>query len=230
VKHFSAEPQVRLARAKALLRSSNPSKAVEQLKTLPATPGWVAESALATARLMLRHGKPADALKTLEKMAHFRRTARLWYALRAAMGLRNYDLAWPIAEELAKRLADRGDMDALRVQRYRFYRTINFLGRKSRQYGRALRLLNSRKEPFGGEVDRLGALVEIYQAAGMHSQAARAMDELMQYQVVKPRVLRVCEEVYRAVKDDGAEEACRQRRLWLDPEPTSPPLWPKNKK
>jgi hypothetical protein len=227
LKHFRDEPQVRLARAKALMRSQTPAKAVEVLKTLPTTPGYIAEAALLTARLQLRHGKPRDALKTLENMGRFRKTARLWYELRAAMGLRNFELALPIAEKLSRRLADRSDMDALRVQRYRFYRTINFLGRKSRRYARVLRLLNSRREPFGGEIDRLGALVEVYQAAGMREQAARSMDRLLEYQVVKPSVLKICEEVYRAVKDQGAAGACRDLRLRLEPEPTHPSLWPK---
>jgi spermidine synthase len=226
LKHYRDEPQVRLARAKVLLLANRPQKVVEMLKTLPTTPGYVAEAALVTGQMMLRLGKPREAFETLKNMRHFRPTMRAWYQLRAMMAMRRFDEAWPLAETLSSRLADRSDMDALRIQRHRFYRTINFLGRRSRAYSRALNLLNSRKEPHGGEVDRLGALVEIYQAAKQHDQAARVMDELLLYQIVKPKVLRVCEEVYRSVKDDAAADACRDRRLRLAPKPAQPPLWP----
>ncbi len=225
LKHYRDEPQVRLARAKALVRSPRPQQAVEMLKTLPTTPGYVAEAALVTGRMMMRLEKPREAYESLKNMRHFRPTMRLWWQLRALMAMRRFDEAWPLAEKLSKRLANRSDMDALRIKRHSFYRTVNFLGRSSKAYDRALRLLNGRKEPLSGEVDRLGALVEIYQAAKRHKQAARAMDELLLYQIVKPKVLRVCEEVYRAVKDDAAANACRNRRLRLDPEPRVVPLW-----
>ena len=227
LKYYRDEPQVRLARAKALVRSTRPQRAVEMLKTLPTTPGYIAEAALATGKMMMRLEKPREAYETLKNMRHFRPTMRLWWQLRALMAMRRFDEAWTLAEKLSTRLADRSDMDALRIPRHRFYRMVNFLGRSSKAYDRALRLLNRRKEPLGGEVNRLSSLVETYQAAKRHEQAARAMDELLLYQIVKPKVLRLCEQVYRAVKDDAAANACRNRRLRIDPEPRVVPLWGK---
>jgi hypothetical protein len=145
------------------------------------------------------------------------------------MALRDFDRAWPLAEELVRRLDDRTNNDALRLQRVRFYRTINYLGRQSRAYDRAIRLLTSRKEPHDGEVDRIQALVEIHKAAGHPRQAARAMDELMAYNIMDPKLLTLCEEVYRGIKAHGPADACRELRLRLKPEPIQRPLWPTKK-
>ena len=223
------EPQVRLARAKFLVRASRWDEARKVLKTLPATPGYQAEAALVRAQLWLGQGKPVEAHSSLEKMMHFRTTAKLWYQLRAAMDLRPLDRAWSYAEALMEHLGDRTDMDVFRVKRYQYYRFINLLGRRSRQYDRAIRLLKRREEPHGGEDDRLLALVENYHAAGRHKLAAQQMDALIHYQILKPQVLSLCEDVYRAVDATPQADACRDRRLQIQPRPLSKPLWPPKK-
>ena len=66
--------------------------------------GFQAEAALLEGRILVGSGRGVRAYDTLERMRHFRPTAKLWYQLRALMAMGRYDLAWKRAEELAARL------------------------------------------------------------------------------------------------------------------------------
>lgn len=226
MKRFGAEPQLRLARAKALFRVRRMGAIQPLLATLPSDhPGYQAEAALLEGRMLLELKRPLEALRRLEQMGRIRPTARLIYMLRAAMDAGRWDLAWGYAEDLVARLKERWDLDVLRMNNGALYDQIGLLTQRSRDYTRAIRLLTSRREPYDGEVNRLWALAQAHWDAGSPRQSARVFDALLEYEPASDHILALCAQVYSAVKDEDRARSCRRLRRRLSPAPEGKPLW-----
>jgi predicted membrane-bound spermidine synthase len=227
MKRHSAEPQLRLARAKALVRLRRRAAARKLLETLPQDhPGYRAEAALLDARVMLKEDRPLDALRRLDDMKQFRPTAKLIYLMRGSMQAGRFDLAWTFAEDLVRRLNDPvWDLDVQRMFRGRFYSEVQLLMNRSKRYGRAIRLLNKRREPFDGETDRLWALANAYWRARRWKKAAQTMDQILDYNASDSGTLELCTKVYRKVKDEQRARACERLLRLADAKPAGQPLW-----
>jgi spermidine synthase len=225
MKRFSAEPQLRLARAKALFYSGQLDKAAPLLKGLPDDPGYRTEAALLDARILLKQRRPLEALRRLDEMGHFRPTARRVYQLQSALAAGQLALAWTFAEEVVRRLTVEWDLDVRSLHRSRLYDQIAVLAERSRQYDRAVRLLASRQEPYDGEYNRLRALAQAHWGAGSPRQAAKILDEVLAYGLGDLATLELCTKVYKATKDQAAVEACQQLLDELQEKPRGKSLW-----
>jgi len=225
MQRFGGEPLVRLARAKALFRVGRPADAARLARTLPAQPELQAEVALLEGRIALKQHRPQEALKHLERMGRYRPTARLIYLLKAAIAAGQWDTAFGHAEQLVGRLDETLDLDVLRLSHGALYAQIESLTDRSGLYARAIRLLNSRREPRDGEVNRLWALAKAYWSTRDAKAAARAMDQLMQFNMASDHILRLCGRVYRAVHQPQKARPCEQLHHQLFPTPAGEPLW-----
>jgi spermidine synthase len=227
MKRHGDEPQLRLARAKALVRLRRRAAARKLLESLPADhPGYRAEAALLDARILLKEDRPLDALRRLDDMGRFRPTAKLVYLMRGAMQAGRFDLAWTFAEDLMGRLDDPvWDLDVQRIYRGRYYDEVLLLMNRSRRYARAIRLLKRRREPLEGETNRLWALTNAYWRASRFKEAARTMDRVLEFNASDSGTLELCVKVYRKVKDEARARACEGLLRLGDAEPAERPLW-----
>ena len=212
LQRFGDEPQLRLERARTLLRHRKFGEAIALAQALPKEPGFLAEGALVEGRALLRSERAGEALAKLSAMGRFRPTARRYYQLEAATTVGNYPLGWQLAEELLGTIDDRTDPDALLLDRRMIYERIFELARRSKEFDRSVRLLTRRKETTGGEVERLAALLEAYRGAGMPKQAARTFDALLELDILDERHLKSCEAIYREAGEPDRATACRERR------------------
>jgi hypothetical protein len=109
--------------------------------------------------------------------------------------------------------------------RGRFYSEVQLLMNRSKRYGRAIRLLNKRREPFDGETDRLWALANAYWRARRWKKAAQTMDQILDYNASDSGTLELCTKVYRKVKDEQRARACERLLRLADAKPAGQPLW-----
>jgi spermidine synthase len=211
VERHPSDPWVRVARARSLIANRQPGRALELLDPLPLEGEPRAAAILATAAALLDSGQVAEAARRLDQLGSARPTARLVYHLTAMIELERHDAAWSAAEKLLARGLDRPDeIEARRLQRHLLYQKIGRLTAASRQYRRAVRLLRSRTEPLGGELDRLVALLAAQRGAGLTVPAARTMDRLLQFGTSSLPVLELCVEVYRQAGQHARAEKCSE--------------------
>lgn len=210
---FGDEPQLRLARARALVQIGDLPAALALVRELPTLPGFQAEAALLEAQILQRQGRPVEALGRLEKMGRFRPVARLVHQLEAALAARRWDLGWTFAEQLLAHLERPWAIDARQVQRARVYEQIHELARRSGAWRRAIQLLERRRERDDGELDRLWTLTNAYWAVGRRGEAARAMDRVLGFNYLTRGSLRLCVRIHGAGGDARMARQCERMLL-----------------
>ena len=107
------------------------------------------------------------------------------------------------------------------------YSKIWELVTRSKEFDRGIRLLTRRQEIADGEIDRVLALAAAYQGAKKSQQAARTMDQMLEFGLSGVRVLELCERVYRDAKEHKQAEACRALRYQAQKLSDTPLLWQK---
>jgi predicted membrane-bound spermidine synthase len=219
------EPQLRLARAKALYRVGKNARSRALLQGLPQGPSYQAEAALLDARLLLRARRPKAALLRLEQMGTIRPTARLVYQLRAAVSARRYDLSWDFAERLVQRLDDAWDVDVQQVYRARLYEQIGELVELTGDADRGIRLLTRRREAYDGEFHRLLSLAKAYHRAKRTREAGKILEEVLKYGIPDREILQLCTRIYDALKEEDRAKACRRTLSIVDERAPGKTLW-----
>jgi len=211
---FGDGPQLQLARATALVHLGDLPAALALTRRLPPQPAFQAEAALLEAQVLLRQGRPVEALGRLEQMGPFRPVARLVYQLEGALAARRWDLGWTYAEQLLGRLDQRPwEIDARQVQRSHVYEQVLELTRRSGAWRRAIQLIGRREEPCDGELDRLWALTNAYWATGQRAEAVRAMDRVLAFNDLTEGSLRLCVQIHRAAGNKRTARQCERMLL-----------------
>jgi spermidine synthase len=224
-KRFPSDPDVVLARAKSYYRNNYPRAALAILEKLDGLPAYAKERALLESRALLSLGKADEALAKLEGLGDHRPTVRRLMQLRAALKAGRSEVAWRAVEELLRGLDDPRDLDTRRVSRSTVYSKIGELVLKSKEHARAVRLLESRREPMGGNLDRLFSLLDAYRGLGRRRDAVRILEETRTYGLIDDERLELCEKVYREAGRAAAARVCHEERVRLSGVPEGKTLW-----
>ncbi len=228
IKHFPDDPEVRLQRAKHLFQLDRHARVRALIKPLLAGGAFRGEATFLDARVLLDEGKTTRALARLDQMGAHRPIARTWFKVRAAMAARRHGLAWRQLDALQKKAAAaRLDPDTRRLDWAMVYQAVHRLVARTRDHGRGIAFLRKRHTRHHDDMFRLMYLVDAYDKARRYRHAAYYMDRLMEYGLLDTEHLRLCERIFREVKQTAKSERCRRQRLRLVGAPRGKRLWSK---
>ena len=225
VKHYPGDPEMSLQRAKYLMRVDRTVEALPLVEPLTFLPAWRAEASFQKARMLLSMGSPAAAQKALEALGDYRPIARTWFSFQAAVKARDYKQGWTQIERLMPLMKRPLDPDARRLDWATLYENVDTLIGKTRQYARGSKFLGKQRTRYHGELFRLLFLVDALAKQRRYPEAARAMDQLLQYGLLDTRYLRLCERLYRKVKQPAKVARCTAQRLAITRVPQGVALW-----
>ena len=227
IKLYPNHPEVRLQRAKYLLRTDRYMEAQALILPLLVTGDHKLEATFVDGRIQLGLGNAREAFERLDRMGNYRPIGQVWFGFQAALAAKKFKLAWAQLEKIAVRSKDTRDPDSRRLDWAELYQKVHKLITLTRDYDRGIRFLKVQHTRYHGDLFRLMFLTDAYVKSERYRHAAYYMERLLQYGLLDERHLLTCEQLFRKVKKPARAQRCREQRLRLGGEPLEKPLWGK---